>query len=374
MTSTTDTKDATTRILAIGYEKHPSMRLRVQQYEGDLLADGFALKTFLLPQAGQSRPQDHGRRLWKAIGEADVVVVQRVLLGWLNLLLRVARKPVVFDLDDAVHYIRPSQLEATEHPVSFRDRSRVRYRTWMRGSPYHSSRKRLLEQLLSFSDGVILGNPTLFEELAPVSRGPIAVIPTSVPAHPDEIKEHDAREPVRLGWVGVRGSLIHLETLEPAFHSLPEELRNRTELHVVTSQEYQSAFLPTKFTPWSVESEKDLVRTFDVGLMPLVDDPYSRGKCAFKAVLCMSYGIPVVISPVGLNAELVRDGWNGYLASEADDWAKAITTLVEDCDMRKRLGRNAFTTIEEGYSTKHAYPLIRSMLERVAHVERGTAL
>lgn len=370
MSAHTDMKRSHTRVLAIGYERHPSLRLRIQQYERDLLADGFAVSTILLPQSGQSRPHEHGRRLWKAISEADVVVVQRVLLGWLNLLLRTARKPVVFDLDDAVHYIRPSQLAAAEHPATLWDRSRVRYRTWMRGSPYHSSRKRLLEHVLSFSDGVILGNPTLFDELAPFVRCPIEVIPTSVPALPDEIKKHEPHEPVKLGWVGMRGNLIHLETLEPAFQSLPRDLRDRTELHVVTSQEYQSGFVSTTFTPWSVESEKDVVRTFDVGLMPLVDDPYSRGKCAFKAVLCMSYGIPVVISPVGLNAQLVKDGWNGYLASEPEDWARAIATLVNDCHMRKRLGANAFATIDKGYSTKHAYPLIRSMLERIAPSER----
>jgi glycosyltransferase involved in cell wall biosynthesis len=359
------------RIVAIGYDRHPSMRLRVQQYEQDLQSEGCSLTTVLLPQAGAGRPQAYARGIWRAVAGADVVLVQRVLFGWLNALLRASRKPVVFDLDDLVQYIRPTQLEATEQPRSVKDRARVIYRQLARGSRYYSSRRRPLEQMLSLSRAAILGNRSLQKEVAPYALCPTVVLPTCVPTHRAERKKHEARRPVTLGWVGTRDNVLHLRTLEPVFSALRERFGDDLKLQVVTSQEYRSNFLRTEFTPWSLKSERDVVSTFDIGIMPLVDDPYSRGKCAFKAILCMSYGVPVVISPVGLNAELVKHGWNGFLASTSAEWAEGIARLVEDHELRAQLGSNAFRTIENGFSTARAYPILKSVLERVA---RGEAL
>jgi glycosyltransferase involved in cell wall biosynthesis len=354
------------RIVAIGYERHPSIRLRVEQYGAALREDGFELTTLLLPQTGQKRWREHAQMVWRRVERADVVIVQRVLFRWLNLILRAAQKPVVFDLDDSVQYVRPTQLSTTLHPRTANDRGRVLYRRAVRGSVYYSSRKRLLDNMLSFCHAAILGNDVLREELAPRTRAPIVIIPTSVPTSLENVKEHDPHSPVTVGWVGTRSNLLHLRTLEPAFRSLAKGSADLLKLHVVTSEDYRSEYLPTENTTWTLEGEAEAVRSFDIGLMPLVDDPFSRGKSAFKAVLCMSYGIPVVISPVGVNAELVRNGWNGFLASTPEEWTGAISALAEDHELRARLGLNAFRTIEDRFSTERAYPRLRSLLEQVA--------
>jgi glycosyltransferase involved in cell wall biosynthesis len=358
------TTASTLRIVAIGYDRHPSMRLRFQQYEAALKAEGLRVTSILIPQTDNGRPREYASVVRRNIAQADVVLVQRVLLSWLNRLLRVSKKPVVFDLDDPVHYIRPTQLETTENPRGLSDRSRVAYRRVARGSKYYSSRKRSLEQMLSLCRAAIVGNRTLDGEIALLAACPTVVLPTSVPTDHDEVKRHDSRPPVTVGWLGTRDNLFHLRTLEPAFQELGARFGEQLKLHVVTSQEYRSEFVPTEFTRWSLEQEAEIVHTFDIGIMPLVDDLYSRGKCAFKAVLCMSYGIPVVISPVGLNAELVKDGWNGFLASTPAEWAASITRLAEDHELRAELGTNAFRTIEEGFSTASAFPVLMSVLEQ----------
>jgi glycosyltransferase involved in cell wall biosynthesis len=340
------------------------MRLRAQQYEDALRSEGFELTSLLIPQVANGRPGEYTSVVRQNIAEADVVLVQRVLLSWLNRLLRTSGKPVIFDLDDPVHYIRPSQLETTENPRGAKDRGRVAYRRVARGSRYYSSRKRCLKQMLSLCHAAIVGNRFLEAEVERLASCPVIVLPTSVPTDPAKAKRHDGHRPVTVGWVGMRDNLFHLRTLEPAFQKLAPRFGDQLRLHVVTSQEYGSKFVPTDFTAWSLEQEADLVRGFDIGIMPLVDDLYSRGKCAFKAVLCMSYGIPVVISPVGLNAELVKDGWNGFLASTPAEWEASIARLAEDHELRAELGANAFETIERSFSTAAAFPVLMSVLEQ----------
>jgi glycosyltransferase involved in cell wall biosynthesis len=356
-------------VLAIGYESNPAMRVRVQQYLEPLQRDGFDVQELLLPQ-GHGRPPAAKASVLQALWEADVVIVQRILARWLNLLSSATRAPIVFDLDDAVHYIRTSQLQATEHPSGLYQRSRVAYRRRVRGSVYFSSRKRLLDQMLRMARVAIFGNPFLARELGPAATCPTVVIPNSVRTSPDRLKVHEQRWPIKLGWIGTGNNLVHLRELEPALQRLAQQFGDgRLSLHVVTDQPYESQFLATEYTPWSLEREERLVRSFDIGLMPLIDDPFSRGKSAFKAILCMSYGIPVVISPVGVNAELINDGWNGFLASTSHEWETAIARLAEDLELRAKLGQNAYQTIEAGFSTARAYPLLKRIIERVARGE-----
>ena len=89
-----------------------------------------------------------------------------------------------------------------------------------------------------------------------------------------------------------------------------------------------------------------------VGIMPLPDDEVSRGKCGLKALQCMATGRPVVVSPVGMNSEIVRSGDNGFLAATTDEWVEALTKLAADKQLRARLGRNARATVERGYSAE----------------------
>ncbi len=210
----------------------------------------------------------------------------------------------------------------------------------------------------------IVGNNWLFDELG-LSNDRAIVCPTSVWLESVECKVHDNHEPVRLGWIGVRSNLYHLDLLADAFATLAERLPGQVEIVIVSSEPVQTP-LSTRFIPWSLETESASVLSFDIGLMPLQNDPFSRGKCAFKAIMCMSHGVPVIASPVGANADLIEHGRNGWLASSTDEWVAGVRALVDDVARRAEMGRQARVSIERGYASETAVRTIRDVIQRAS--------
>jgi glycosyltransferase involved in cell wall biosynthesis len=125
--------------------------------------------------------------------------------------------------------------------------------------------------------------------------------------------------------------------------------------------------VPVHCKPWRAESEVEDLRGFDVGLMPLPDDEWSRGKCGLKALQYMALGIPPVVSPVGVNTSIVRDGINGFHARSEEEWVDRITLLLSDESLRHRMGSEARRTVEQSYSHRvHAPRMARVLREAAA--------
>src|SRR5262249_7120137 len=150
---------------------------------------------------------------------------------------------------------------------------------------------------------------------------------------------------IRLGWIGVRSNFFHLRMLEDVFAKLNAVHEGRVRLVVVSSEDYTSEHIKVENIRWSLEKESDEVTKFDIGLMPLQDDFFSRGKCSFKAIFCMAHGLPVVISAVGMNRDLIQQGVNGYLAETPDEWFNALDTLIQNVDLRRSMGERARKTV-----------------------------
>jgi glycosyltransferase involved in cell wall biosynthesis len=176
---------------------------------------------------------------------------------------------------------------------------------------------------------------------------------------------HRPQSPIRLGWIGVEDNLIYLRQLDKVFESLYARYGDRVELNIVSSRPIETP-LPTTFQPWSLETEDASVLTFDIGLMPLTDDPFSRGKCAFKAVYCMSRGIPVVASPVGANKALIQPGINGFLPATPQEWLRSLGTLIEDSELRARLGAKAREEIAMHYSADEVARVLPKLVSSAA--------
>jgi glycosyltransferase involved in cell wall biosynthesis len=354
-------EDALPNVLVIARdgEINPSARLRILQYLPSLTSQGFEFRTFFIPYGAFP---ENSSNLQSLLNWADVVFVQRVLSRRLLRLLRRTGKPVVFDLDDAIHYVRPSQYPEASAPRNPKDWALVTYRTLTRGSRYYSSRKRLLTAMLDHAAIVLVGNYWLLHDLG-LTDDRAQVLPTAVWVTAAPCKTHTPHLPVTLGWIGVRSNLIHLEHLDGVFRELRRRFGNDVELKVVSNAGFQAA-IPTHVARWSLETESTLVESFDIGLMPLHDDVFSRGKCAFKAVFCMSHGLPVVVSPVGANCELVSHGKNGYLASDYAEWVECLSVLIRDADLRGRLGRCARETIEARFSSERVSLQLRDVLLR----------
>ncbi len=165
----------------------------------------------------------------------------------------------------------------------------------------------------------------------------------------NRIQDQAAEIPV-IGWTGSHSTMMFLDQLVPTLQRLSEAFTFRV---VVISNRAPAFALPQmEFVPWKKETEiEDLLR-FHIGVMPLTQDPWSEGKCGFKALQYLSLGIPAVVSPVGVNQVIVEQGINGFLCSTEDEWYDALATLMKDATLRAKMGTAGRKRIEDRYSVK----------------------
>ena len=196
----------------------------------------------------------------------------------------------------------------------------------------------------------------------------VTVIPTAVDTtrfvpRPDRTPL-PASGPV-VGWIGSPTTFHYLESLAPL-------LRETAGRHAFTLK-VSGAGKPVRFegvtvddVPWSLDREVALFNTCDIGVYPLEDDEWARGKCGFKAIQFMACGVPVVAAAVGVNREIIRDGENGFLASTPAEWRDKLDRLLTDPALRERFSRAGRQTIEERYSLKVTAPQLTTILRQAA--------
>lgn len=289
----------------------------------------------------------HARRVGqvRALGEFDVAYVYReaTLVGPTWVERAVARRlPLVYDFDDAIYL--PAASAANARMRFLKDPGKA-------------------ATLCRLAAHVTAGN----EHLAAFARrhaARVTVMPSTIDtaSYRPAARAPSAR-PV-IGWTGSPTTIPYLAALLPALRRLRE--RMDFELRVVGGTLEDEA-LDVVCVPWRAESEVDDLRAMDVGLMPLADDEWTRGKCGMKALQYMALGIPAVVSPVGVNTAIVRPGVNGMHARTDDEWIDSLLELGRDPLLRERLGRAARRTVEEEWSASvHAPRMARVLRETAA--------
>ncbi|QOV87664.1 glycosyltransferase family 4 protein [Humisphaera borealis] len=264
-------------------------------------------------------------RLLASAGAYDTVVLQRKMLeGWEARVLRKAAKRVIYDIDDALMYFN--------RPVSWHSklRTRLRFRATVRAV-----------------DHVVAGN----EYLADIFRREglaATVLPTVVDPSRYAVKQHAETTTPRLVWIGSRSTLQYVRGQLPALQAAAERTAG-LRLLTIADQTLADAPLPIDHEPWSAETEAAALVRGDIGIAPTPTDPWTLGKCGFKIVQYMAAGLPVVASPVGANAELVREGVTGFLPTSAAEWADAIRRLATDVDLRRQMGEAGRRRVEEQF-------------------------
>jgi len=359
------------RVLALVPYVHdtaPGQRFRIEQWEPELRAQGVELTfepfedeamhevMFSTGSSGSSSSLSSkvaavgramGRRVrrLRRLGDFDAAYVFREasLLGppvferWLHR----AGLPYVFDFDDATWLPPPgSSLSALKYPQKTRTLCRLAASV-MAGNPYLASYAR------RFNDNV-------------------AYVPTTIDLSTYTLRSvgRSADEPVVIGWSGSTSTVAYLEGLRPALTRLARDRQFR--LRVIGTPRFDLPGVDVCATPWRSATEVEDLRDIDIGLMPLPDDPWARGKCALKALQYMALGIPAVCSPVGVNADIVRDGDNGFLASTDDEWVDRLSRLLDDASLRASIGAAGRRTVEEDFDG-------RVQARRVAEIFRGSA-
>ena len=228
--------------------------------------------------------------------------------------------------------------------------------------------------MMRTADHVICGNKYL-ADFAGEHTARVNVIPTCIHTetfHPRLRPMPTAPKKFTIGWTGSTSTNRYLNELFPVL----AKFHGRAELKFLSDSENGLDYtalngLPVTFVPWSPEVEVRETATFDVGLMPLPDDPWTRGKCGFKALQYMGLGIPAVCSPVGVNCEIVTHGETGVLARTPADWEAGLRRLMENPGLREHLGKAGRQTVEARYSVKTQAPRLVATVEDIMRKRRA---
>lgn len=205
---------------------------------------------------------------------------------------------------------------------------------------------------------VIAGNAYLADRAREHAER-VEVVPTCVDPSIQPLREHRDQEIVRIGWIGSRSTAAYLKHCLPMLDKLNRN-GQRVELVLVGAGTPFDATWITSL-PWTLESEKKILASLDIGIMPLPDDEWTRGKCGYKLLQYFAAGVPAVASPVGVNAGIVG-AERGVLASTETEWLAALELLVGDTQARAQMGANARRFVEAQYSYEHWAPQLAGML------------
>jgi glycosyltransferase involved in cell wall biosynthesis len=320
-----------------GFEVAAS-RYRVLQYLPYLQSRGVEAKVSLYP-----RTLKENFRFFNSLSQYDLVFLQRKRFSQprLGLLRRRARK-IVYDFDDSVMYRNSTR----ENPVS-------------------STRNRRFAQMVKASDFVIAGNEFLKERVLPFNPR-VEVIPSAIDGEKYSLKTYPYQQKrVTLGWIGDHGSIHYLEKMKPIFERVGEKYSN-VDLKIVCDIFFDCDRMKVIKKNWSSEDEVADLQGFDIGMMPLVDDPWSWGKCGLKIIQYQGVGVPVVCTPVGINKDLVKDGVNGFYAMTPEEWETKLSLLIESPQLREQMGREGRRRVLGNYTFQACAPRLFSILNQVA--------
>lgn len=318
-------------LFLVGDPAAASVRFRVRQFLPALAAAGFDVTVMSV-----AVPLVERLRRLRGAARYDHVVVHRLLLAapeaWL---LARAAPDHVFDFDDALWV---------------RDSAHARQRSWQR-------RGRMI-RMLRGARGATAGSRHL-AAWARLHHPGVTIVPTAVDLAPFA-KVEPAREPV-IGWIGTRSTLMYLRPVLPVLGELARE-RPGLRLEVVCDAPLESGELPIVHRPWALEREPADLARFAIGIMPLADDPWTRGKCGGKLLQYFAARLPVVCSPVGANRDLVEAGVSGLFACGRDEWGSALRALLDDAALRRRFGAAGRARVERDYSIEAVLPKLLAAL------------
>src|SRR5579864_336875 len=332
----------------------PASRFRVRQYIEALKQYGVELSEFY-PRAGGYPPEQKWMRpFWAAASLAgrvpdiarsfryDVTLLQREMLSTFLTLEPLTKRPRVLDVDDAI---------------------------WLnRGSSF-------ARKLARISDSVICGNSFLAEYFRQWNAN-ITILPTAVDTKRFfPLKSVPFGDSPIIAWSGNRSGFEDLKMIEGALRTVLMKYP-KARLRVM-ADERPTLDVPThqlEFVPWSPQVEVHTFQSMDIGIMPLRDTLWSRGKCSYKMLLYMSCGVPVVVSPVGMNAEILEMASVGHAATTADDWIAALEAFIEDPKLAAARGEQGREVALKGFSIEAlAGKLAAELLHVAAHESKATS-
>jgi glycosyltransferase involved in cell wall biosynthesis len=278
----------------------------------------------------------------------DVVIIQRKVLSWIDrYLVRKSARRIIFDFDDAIMY--KSSRWKNQHSRSKMAR---------------------FKKMMMISDRVFAGNSFLKNEAARfIAEDKVLIVPTVVDLSKYSLKDYQAQglgeRVVTIGWIGSGGTLMYLEWIKPALERVGEKYGSKVRLKILCDRFFDCEDMQVVKKIWTEKDEVEELKSFDIGIMPLKDDLWTRGKCGLKLIQYMAVGVPVVCSPIGANREIVKDGVHGFWAESHDEWVEKLEILIKDHDLRKRMGMEGRKKVIKQYSPEANTPRMLKVFQQL---------
>lgn len=206
-------------------------------------------------------------------------------------------------------------------------------------------------KIISISDHIIVGNEYL-KSYALRFNSNVSIIPSTIDFKKYHTVSKKEKEKICIGWTGSFSTVKHFETIAPALLELKKKYSTKIYFKLIGDPSYQNVELELEGEKWNSDTEAEDLSELDIGLMPLPDNEWTRGKCAMKGLQYMALEIPTIMSPVGVNSEIIQDGENGFLAFTTEEWVDKISILIENKELRERMGKAGRKTVERDFSVE----------------------
>jgi len=280
-------------------------------------------------------------KLFKSVNRYDILFIQRKRFSvlWLKFIRKNARK-IVYDFDDS-----------------------VMYRNSKAAKPESNTRVKMFKNMVKISDHVIAGNEYLKGNTTPYTNN-VTTIPSPIDMSLYPQKKYPEGSNITLGWIGATGSIHYLEKMKPVFEALGTKYED-LKLKIICDTFFDCDNIAVEKKLWSAQEEVVDIQSLDIGLMPLMDDPWSHGKCGLKILQCLATGVPVVCSPAGINREIVEDGVHGFWANTQEEWIEKLKILINDPDLRRKMGMAGRKRVIEQYSLKANAPRMLNIFQQL---------
>ena len=259
-------------------------------------------------------------------------------------------KPIIYDFDDSVFLSNYSSANRIMHFLK---------------SP------RKIAQIIKLSKVVIAGNNHLRNYAVKYNKN-VLIIPTVIDTDKYcPVKSQKQSNKIVIGWIGTYTTNQYLCVIRNVFLRLLKKYKDRVEIRLIGCKDNFLDIPGIVYKNWSLSKEIEDLKYIDIGVMPIWEDEWTKGKCAFKIIQYMATGASVIASPIGMNKEVVIDGENGFLATDEDAWLQKLTQLIEDTDLRERFALRGRQTAEREYSLKALAPKFIDILEKTYESSRN---
>ena len=281
-------------------------------------------------------------KLFKSAGKYDILFIQRKRFPvlWLKYIRKNARK-IVYDFDDS-----------------------VMYRNSKAANPESNTRVKMFKNMVNASDYVIAGSEYLQKNTTPYTNN-VTTIPSPIDMSLYPQKNYPEGSNITLGWIGATGSIHYLEKMKPVFEALGKKYED-LRLKIICNTFFDCDNITVEKKLWSEQEEVADIQSLDIGLMPLMDDPWSHGKCGLKILQCLATGVPVVCSPAGINKEIIEDGVHGFWANTQEEWIEKLEILINDRDLRKKMGMEGRKRVIKHYSLDANTPRMLKVFQQLS--------